>query len=497
MPRTKATSKPRQRKLNANDHQQMRKLVSMASVMRSRAELAATLGKSFGGDRDLYTQLGYPKTLTFEQMNARFVRQDIAKTVVTAYPEATWKGKPTVYETEDEDETAFEKDWNNLIKAIRVFHYLTRADKVAGIGQYGVIFLGLDDPNNKTPEKMVKKGTAKRLLYMQVLSQSNAAIGSTVKDVKNERFGKPLTYKLQLSQQSDATTTAPIGVRLTKKETTVHWTRVIHIPDGALESDVFGTPRLECVYNALQNLAMVGWSSAEMFYKGAYPGLALEGREGAELEESSDDLDDEVEDYIHGLSRVLRLRNAEAKMLAPVVADPESHVKVQLQFISGATRIPIRILIGSERGELASSQDARNWNERVAERQQDFAEPTILKPFAERLVHAGVLSEPGEDGINVAWPPLVSLGEKEKAEITFILSQAIAKFASAPGADTILPLFFFLTEIMHFDVALVTSIIEHMSAEQEEETDEEEAARKQKEQEEEEAEKEDDDGEEE
>ena len=48
----------------------------------NRMMLAAALGQSFEGERDLYTVLGYPKSLSFADYYAKYTRQDIAARIV-------------------------------------------------------------------------------------------------------------------------------------------------------------------------------------------------------------------------------------------------------------------------------------------------------------------------------------------------------------------------------------------------------------------------------
>src|SRR5690606_32676688 len=84
--------------------------------------------------------------------------------------------------------------------------------------------------------------------------------------------------------------------------------------------------------------------------------------------------------------------------------DPGPHFDVQIALISAATGIPQRILMGSERGELASSQDERNWAVQVADRQNDFAETQVLRPFVNRLIGWGILPEPTGGHYEVEWP---------------------------------------------------------------------------------------------
>jgi hypothetical protein len=108
-----------------------------------------------------------------------------------------------------------------------------------------------------------------------------------------------------------------------------------------------------------------------------------------------------MQDYMHQLSRTIYSRGADVKLLNMPVADPSNHVSVILDLIAGSTGIPKRILIGSERGELSSSQDENNFINRVEERQQNFAEPVILRKVVDRFIALGALPDP--KGYDVIW----------------------------------------------------------------------------------------------
>jgi len=111
--------------------------------------------------------------------------------------------------------------------------------------------------------------------------------------------------------------------------------------------------------------------------------------------------------------------------MAPTVVDPTAQIAVQIEAICIKLGIPIRIFKGSERGELASSQDDAAWNDRLRLRQMYYITPRIVIPFIDRLIMLGVLSEPV--GYSVTWDDLESTTKADKARIPstrFILASA-------------------------------------------------------------------------
>ena len=410
-------------------------LQALSSVLVERATLMSRLGMSYGTTRDIYTALGYVKAPVFEDYYARYKRQDIAKRIVTAYPKACWRKKPIITETEDK-ETEFEKKWAELVTQRKVLTYLSRIDVISGIGQYGVLLLGFDD--GKLAEEPVE--SASELLYLKPFMQSNADIVDWEVDIHDERYGLPKVYQLQ------ASTANQVGIQSQR----VHYSRVLHIAEEPGEDDVYGTPRLESVLNRLQDLELVAGGSSEMFWRGAFPGYGFKADEKAQLTaQSFAALQDEIEEYLHGLKRYIRTQGFDIENMSVQVADPKSHVNILLDLIAGATGIPKRILVGSERGELASSQDEKAWNDRIDERRKDHVENNIVRPFVDKLIQVGVLPEPA-DNYSVDWPAIHVMSDKEQAEVSGIKTEALTKYAMSPGADMIVPPEIFLQRFLGF-----------------------------------------------
>ena len=417
--------------LKDNDERMLRIL---ATQMVGRAQLASRLGQSFGTDRDLYVSLGYTKKPVFSDYYSRYSRQDIAKRIIEAYPSACWRLKPTITEV-DEKETAFEKEWEVLVKEKKIYQYLVRADKISGIGRYGVILLGFND--GKELDEPCE--LAYDLSYIRPYHELNVSPLSWVTDVHNPRYGLPESYTIQM-------TTAGGGTTFNKG---VHWTRVIHLAEGLEEGEVYGTPRLKPVLNRLQDLELISGGSSEMFWRGAFPGMAFKADEGAKFtQQTMSDLETEIEEYMHDLKRYLRLTNVDAKSLEQQIADPKGHVDMLVSLIAGATGIPQRMLVGSERGELASTQDETSFNDRVAERRDDYVEPFILRPFIDRLIDIGVLTEPESGTYSVQWPSIHVPSEKERAVTAKTKTEALVTFANSPTASTIVPEELFLKKYM-------------------------------------------------
>lgn len=411
-------------------------LKTLSSVL-SRSMLGNRLGEQYGGDRDIYKALGYKKNLLYKDFYEKFRRLGIAKRIVDAYPRATWRKAPQLLEVGFKGGkgkvSPLSSSWKKLVRDVRVIDAIYRADKLSGIGAYGVMFMGFAD--GLTPDKPAVPGQARRLLYLTPYSEDKATISEWETDPKNERYGKPRSYTLQTSATGTGTTSI-----------TAHWTRVIHMAEDCEENTVIGTSRLEAVFNNLTNIELLLGGSAEMFWRGAFPGFGFEM--DPEAETTTEDraaMDEQITEYVHGMRRYLQLQGVKINQLQPQAVDPTNHVAVQVDFISGTSGIPKRILFGSERGELASTQDEKNWAGRVDERRQLYAEPVILRPFIDRLMWLEILVFTEYE---VIWPDLLVLDARGKAEVNEMKMRSLYNYARAPNADLIFPVVDFLRDVM-------------------------------------------------
>jgi len=412
----------------------------------------AWLAKLLDPRKDLDKECGYPASLTTSDYMQFWKRGDLAARVVSVIPEETWSDDPEIYETEDPEETEFETAWKELNGRMSLLSYLQRADVLSGIGRFGVILLGIDDglslnqPVDGIDEAGDKVSNQEReLLYVRPLDESLVTIGALQGDATNPRYGLPTSYQIQFAD------TAATNETSSTQLVDVHWSRIIHIADNRTNSEIYGTPRMEKVFNRLLDLRKVAGGSGEMFWKGGFPGYSLEtnaGKDGEEIELDIPATKKQMEDYMNGLQRYIATVGLQVKSLAVNIADPSPHVEVHLKLISATLGVPWRVLIGSEQAQLASGQDTRTWNRRLNRRRQDYVNPFIVRPFIQRLVNIGILPELKEENdLCVDWKDLNSPSDTEKADVTEKQTNALAKYVQG-GVDALMPPFLYLTLIL-------------------------------------------------
>jgi uncharacterized protein len=441
-----------------------------------------TIGSRGVGDprRDIDDECGYPRSvgglIDIEEYQRLYDREAIASRVVEVYPKESWQVQPQVYEDENPEViTEFEEAWINLADELDgeenyhqeelgspIWDYLQRLDILSGIGHYGVLLIGVNDNKELKDPIPINLGNKKvlNLTFLTPIPESLATISAYEGNMNSPRFGMPVEYNVSLidnnSQQASS-----VGAGLNVSTTKVHWSRIIHVADNAGKNKVYGVPRMQPVLNRLYDLRKLYSGSAEMYWKGAFPGFSFETQAnlGGDPDMDAETLKDEIEDYMNGLQRYLRLQGMIAKSLAPQVVDPTPQINTQIEAICIQLGIPKRIFMGSERGELASSQDDAAWNDRLRFREKYFITPRIIRQFVNRLISIGVLPKPmgnkknikrtrkaggrPSGGYTIFWPDLTSQTAQEKSAVTFQLTQALAQYTTSGAHNAMAPTDYF------------------------------------------------------
>lgn len=308
-----------------------------------------------------------------------------------------------------------------------------------------------------------QEGQIRKLLFLRVLPQTLVSVVDIEKDRTSTRYGQPTKYKVTMSDPSTGTGTI---------DEEVHWTRIVHIPsDEGISDELYGAEAMKIVLHPLLDIKKLLGGSAEMYWLGAFGGIALETHPhlGKDDIENPEELKDMMEKWAMGLQRWFALLGMSAKSLAPQVVDPTPQIKVQIDIICIKITMPVRVFMGSERGELASSQDDASWNDRVAARQRNRCTPRIVVPLINRFISLGCLPQPV--GYSVLWPDITSQSVTEKTTWINSIVMAMKEYVAAGLSEFITP-HDFLTRILDFDDLEAQDIIdaaEELAAKEEKE----------------------------
>lgn len=304
----------------------------------------------------------------------------------------------------------------------------------------------------------------RQLLYLRVFDESLVQVVQYEADIRNPRFGQPLMYLITLNDPNQPHT----GVGLPLATVRVHWSRVIHIADNLCNSEIFGVPRMQPVLNRLLDLRKLYSGSAEGYWKGALPILSLETNPqlGGDVVIDQLQMQTMMTSIMNSLQRYMMLTGMTAKTIAPQVADPTPQIAAQIEAICIQLTIPVRVFKGSERGELASSQDDSQWNDRLRHRQSIYLTPRLIAPFVDRLIAVGVLPKPKQ--YHIEWPDLDSQTDAQKATILLQKSQAYAAYVSG-NVESILPPVDYMTRLDNLSPDEAQAVLDDAQQKQEEE----------------------------
>ena len=421
-----------------SDDQLMGTYSNISGDLVNRATLSQKMGSQYGGDRNIYDALGYPRTvdLGFEDFYARYLRQDMAKALIDKPVNATWRGGFKVREEAEKSKNSkFREESEKLIEDLDLRTWFTRLDKLTGLGHFGILLFGFDDAKKEEDFAKPVASGKRGLYYVKAFGEQNVEIKDWENDTTSKRYGMPVLYSIEISDPTSKTS----------REIQVHHSRVIHVTDGALETDTYGRPRLEAVFNRLMDLEKVTGGDAEMFWRGARPGYAGYENEGYNLTPAQrEQMKQEIREYEHNLRRFINLKGMSLESLAQQISDPANHVDVLIQMISAVMGIPKRILIGSERGELASSEDRTQWLSEIKTRREEFAEAKIVSPFFDKCIQYRVISKPVSGFYSTTWEDLFAPSKKEKAEVGNTRAEALYYYTrNMIAPDIITPKIFF------------------------------------------------------
>lgn len=409
---------------------------SRLSLGGLRGAIAKWLGQSGYQDRDHYDTFDWPKDPSAEQFYALYTRNPFAKPVVDRPAFTSWRDTPELVDDGRDTETQFEQDLARAERQLDLWSYTERLDRLAGIGRFGVlvwITSDVDAPADLATE-LTDTGADGLDGISQIKVFSEASVEDvewgTIEDADAGRWGKPVAYEIDFSPEATADGD--------DDDTTykVHHSRTTAAPASRLlDDDFFGRPRLEVAINALRDIEKTMGAVAEMAYRGAEKGIAIE----YDPEDLNTNLDadlmekeeEELQDWHHTLQWFFRTSGS-VRELGGNIADVRKLLDPELSALASATGIPKRVFEGDPAGALASAEeDTQAYFGMISERRTEYNTPHYVRPVLGWLVEHGVASPPATDGgvfgVDATWPSLRVLSEGEKAERTQLVTEAIGE----------------------------------------------------------------------
>ena len=415
---------------------------SMTGAMSSfRNQVAGLLGMSHGGKRDLYDVYGYPKSLSgdsgFAKMYQYSRREGIANRITWGMAKACWRDGFKIVDVDDEGiEHELLKDQVEALERSGFNAKIERADILNRIGRMSVLFVGIPDGREPYEEVGPVAGGeySLELLYFSPYAYDGIQISKTVEDPKDPRFGLPEIYTLSRTALDDNEKDASYST------IKAHWTRVIHLNENALESDIEGMGALEPVFNNILNIDKTCGGSSEAYFRNAKGKIAYEmDKDAANMSKTSKgEVEEGIQKYTNNFQDHTVAVGSTVKTLPTPHASPLDTVKVNLWGITAQTGLHVRVLTGEGGGQLAGSEDRVALNNIIDDRQRSFCSYQCVEPFLRMLERAKMLKLP--ERYDIIFPVRQASTEKELTDIGKVKADTIKAIADAKttmGGDNI------------------------------------------------------------
>lgn len=439
-----------------------------AQTVLMRNALAAFMGYSHGGARDMYEVFGWSRQPDVNELFAMYMRNGIANRVIRAFPQATWNTCPIIRDEAGSSANKDDKDYSPFCESVvdffednGIYRYIERADRISSVGRYGVMVMGFKDGKDLSKPLTSRKAP---LLYMSPYGERGVTVDRYDEDTQSPRYGMPLFYRLNGS--NELSVPGGSGSFPRRSGQRVHYSRVLHISEFLEQDEVYGMPRLLPILNHLKDLEKVTGGNAEVYWLNANRGTLFSvDQEHTVDDDAISDLKKQADEFQHQLRRYLVGHGVDAKVLGSDPADNDKSVDKLLDLIAGGAGVPKRILTGSEAGELASSQDESNWSSRIAERRTNYAGPSILRPLVQMYINTGNIIPP-KGKWWVEWPD-AELGAVADTDLKAKKLGMVTSYAASAGADVILPITQFYRDFLNMtppeglsDTALADAALE-------------------------------------
>lgn len=369
---------------------------------------------------DHYRDFGYPTLLTFSDLYKAYLRNGIAHAAVEKTIDKTWQDAPFLLEAERDgsegslkEETPVEKEIRLRFDELRVWMHLAEADRRSMVGAYAGVILRVADSKKFIEAVETVPGGLKGLAELVPFWEGQLTVSEWDNDETSETYGEPKLYQFNEAAVGNATNPRSFSIH---PDRVIIWSR-----DGT----VHGRSSLEPGYNDLIDMEKIKGAGGEGFWKNAKSAPVLEVDKEANIrdmakvmgvpeEEIADRMNEQVADWQKGFDQLLMLQGMQAKTLGVTLPSPEHFWAAPLQSFAASVSIPIKILVGMQTGERASTEDAQEWAQTNMSRRASYVLPNIMA-LIRRLERFGILPE--KDWF-IDWTDLTEASMAEKIDRT-------------------------------------------------------------------------------
>ncbi|MDM3222476.1 DUF1073 domain-containing protein [Citrobacter sp. Cf088] len=368
-----------------------------ARMARARMGLMAPTMGLDNKRHSAWCEYGFPEQVTYENLYALYRRGGIAHGAVEKLVGKCWQTNPEIIEGDDADESKDETAWEKNTKKVftkRLWRAFAEADRRRQVGRYAGILLHIND--SRTWDQPVFRG--KSLKKVTIAWAGSLTVSEWVTDQKSADYGQPKQWKYVESLPNGGT-----------NQRFVHPDRVFIL--GDYSNDAIGF--LEPGYNACVSLEKVEGGSGESFLKNAARQLNVNFEKeidfnnlaslyGVSMDELQDKFNEVAGEMNRGNDVLMTTQGATVTPLVTAVADPSATYNVNLQTFAASVDIPVKVLVGMQTGERASTEDQKYFNARCQSRRGDLS--FEIEDFSDKLIDLKIIDAVSEK--TVIWDDL-------------------------------------------------------------------------------------------
>lgn len=380
-----------------------------------------------------YQDFGYPDTVDFLKLYTMYERNGLAAAAVEKFTDTIWSTKPSLVIGEDdqsEEDTPEEATFRKWAKLTRFWQTIADVDSRSMVGDYAGLILRIAD--GRTMDQPVNPGAVRNGLQdlWEVIPAFEGQLTPTDwdTDTASRTYGQPRAYLFNESDLPNSRIKQPRSFQV-HAERVILWSNT-----GTLN----GRSILRPGYNALIDIEKIMGAGGEGFWKSSRGSQHLKIDPEAKLAdlarmlgadspaEIGTKLNDVIADWSAGFDKALVTQGVESAALTVSLPQPEQFYNGPLNVFAASVQMPVKILVGNQTGERASTEDLRDFNRTCMSRRENEKEPLIMK-LVERLVRFNILPNVNW---SVKWDDLTESSTEERLANAKVMSDINA--AQAP-----------------------------------------------------------------
>lgn len=394
----------------------------------------------------LYDEFGYPEVVGFDDFYRAYKRNAVARAAVKRVLDNCWQDNPEIFEGEKKaDQAKKQSPWDKWVNKFfkKLWKSIRGADRRNLVGNYSALLVQLKDGGkwNEAVNKATVRSLQERALVRLIPAwEAQIDVSEWETDPDSERFGLPKMYQF---------TELPVGSENGRpgRIIDVHPDRVFLLAEGGDDGSMDGESMLEGGFNKLLDIEKVSGGASEGFLKNASRQLNFNFSEktnfaqlakalGVTESQIADALDEQTRRLNRSTDAAVFMQEGSASVLSVAAADPEPTWRTALNEFCATIPIPVKILIGMQTGERASTEDGKDWAKTGNARRAGFL-TDVVEGIVRWFINLEIIPAPASEEITVSWSDLLAPSQAEKIANMDKMADVAVKTTNAFGRSAL------------------------------------------------------------